>query len=198
MNSLSPAARRRIAGAETVALRTSLSRYTGDQGLSGEVARKAVADIDRRVASVSRWDFKMFNLELFEEVTEYVRSECPSGVLATRAWLKCIKHMDRKSGFLKVGRAELAEELGITPGQVSRILAALCRCGALRRERFCPEGFRGVAARGYVVNELIATGLTGRARDRAQDAAPKLNFAPVKARPTERRALRPELSVVPL
>lgn len=74
-----------------------------------------------------------------------------------------------ETGEIMLTRAELAERVEIAPRSVSTIMTELEGIGAISRR---PDG-RGVR---YFLNPSIATYLTGKARDAAQDAAPRLKL----------------------
>jgi len=181
-------------------LSDALEPYLGADGHIGRVADRARAELDRHTAASERWEFWMISLELYGAVSEHLASPGVSRrpLVALRLWTLLFVHVDTYTGYVKLGRAELAGLLGVEPGAVSRIMSELVKCGAVIRCRVPVPGMNGPGVMRYQINPLIGTGLGGKAREAAQAAAPRLQLIDGTSHRTERRARAPSLAPVVL
>jgi hypothetical protein len=95
-------------------------------------------------------------------------------MLALAVWGELFTALDRDTGEVTMTRDELAERVGVTADDVSRVMGEFAKVGAIivRRERVA--GLRGPGRAVYFMNPRVATNLAGSARDRAQAGAPAL------------------------
>jgi predicted ArsR family transcriptional regulator len=84
--------------------------------------------------------------------------------------------MRRDTGEIALTRDELAEELGVAPPHVSRLMGELEGIGAISRRLEKIPGMRGRGRAVYFMNPNVATNLAGAARDKAQGEAPPLRL----------------------
>jgi len=125
-------------------------------------AGKLVELVERHTASRERWRFVMIDPDRYDEVVDYLAAHSARPMVAVRLWTKMFRRMS-EPGEVLTSRAELAAELGVPAGEVSRIVSALVKVGAMRTER------KGGGVR-YFVSPLIGTHLSGKVRDEAQRA----------------------------
>jgi predicted transcriptional regulator len=91
-------------------------------------------------------------------------------------WAELLDNMRRDTGEVAMTRDELAEAVGISSAEVSRTMGELEILGAISKTRQKIAGMRGPGVVRYFINPMIATNLTGQARDKAQLAAPQLRL----------------------
>lgn len=154
-----------------------LRRLVLDYPALPERARgEIIAAIDRQTASEARWTFVMLSPEQNAVVMRWVRRNSRRPVLALSVWGELFTALRHDTGEVMLTRDELAERVGATPDDVSRVMGDLAKAGAVivRRERI--DGVRGPGRAVYFMNPLVATSLTGVARDRAQAGASPLRL----------------------
>ncbi len=169
-------------------LRTKAQRLRGEQGaalrqlvldypeLPEQLRGELVATIDRQTASEAGWTFVMLGPEQNAAVVRWLRrnSRCPT--LATALWAELFTVLRRDTGQIMLTRDELAGLIGERSDHVGEIMRELASIGAVSTHRERVPGMRGPGRVVYFMNPNVATNLTGAARDKAQDAAPKLRL----------------------
>lgn len=157
-------------------------------GRIADAATRTLAHLERETVSFQQKEFVMLFPHQQRAVARMLRgSRRPA--IANELWAVCFENMTR-TGEVAFDRAHFAQELGITPNDVSKLMAELVEFGALLREG-TPRRYT------YRVNPNVGTrGGLSPALDAEQAAAPVLPFLPL-GRPTERRSRAP-VSVVPV
>jgi hypothetical protein len=67
-----------------------------------------------------------------------------------------LTHLEWNTGLVILTREELAEKIGASPGDVSRMMGTLERIGVIIRERVKMEGMRGRGIARYRINPHVA------------------------------------------
>src|SRR4051812_39922168 len=118
----------------------------------------------------------MLSPEQNAAVMRWLRSNSRFPTMALALWGELFTALRRDTGEIVLTRDELAERVGTSADEVSRIMGELAGIGAIivRRERVA--GMRGRGRAVYLMNPNVATNLTGAARDKAQAAAPELRL----------------------
>src|SRR3954447_11289786 len=172
--------------AQIARLRTKADRLRSDtaaqlrqfvlefNGLPERARGEIVAAIDRQTASEAGWTFVMLSPEQNAAVMRWLRQHSQRPVLALALWGELFTALRRDTGEVMLTRDELAERVGATPGEVSRVMHELASIGAIIVHRERVAGMRGPGRAVYLMNPNVATNLTGAARDRAQAEAPSL------------------------
>lgn len=135
--------------------------------------------VDRRSAARQRWRFVMIDPDRYQEVVRYLRTWSKRPAVALDLWATLFCHLT-EDGQVVISRDELAREVGLPAREVSRIVAALARVGAMRTER------SGASVR-YFVSPVVGTHLPEKKREDAQRLW-KLPAVGRSALPTERRS----------
>ncbi len=148
----------------TVRLRRELSAHELD---APDLVRELLAVVDRHTASALGWRFVMLGPHENRLVVRWINENAKRPRLSGLLWAELICHMRTDTGEIVRNRTQLAELVGCSPKHISDALSELLRMGALIRRQ---EG-RDVR---WFINPLVATCLTGAARDDAQRAAPPL------------------------
>lgn len=128
--------------------------------------------------------FTMVYARDYLEVVRWLRQESARPAVAMELLALLVHESDFDTGEIKRSRPALAEELGVSPVVVSRLMGELFKIGAIERSYDDGEGHRVRSVR-YFLSERIATHLKGVARGRARTSARVLDFE--ARRPTERR-----------
>lgn len=128
--------------------------------------------ISRATKAKGRWSFVLLNPTRNRTVVKHLRSSSALPGVAVELWAECLARMDTQTGEITASRDELAEAVGVSADDVSRIMSELVAAGAISRERIRVQGMRGQGRVRYKVSSLIATHLPGEARDAAQADAP--------------------------
>jgi CRP-like cAMP-binding protein len=144
--------------------------------LPTHVANQVVAAIDRQQTSTNGWNFMLLGPDQNAVVVNWLLDHSRQPLKALKLWAECLRHLHWDSGEITLTRDELAEQIGVGSGEVSRIMTELDTCGAVIRRRERIAGMRGPGAVHYYVNPMVATRLSGAARDAAQAAAPALTL----------------------
>src|SRR4051794_14664124 len=132
-------------------------------GLPERARSEIVATIDRETASEAGWTFVMLSPEQNAAVTRWLRYHSRQPTLALALWGELFTALRRDTGEIVLTRDELAERVGTSADEVSRIMGELAGIGAIivRRERVA--GMRGRGRAVYLMNPNVATNLTGAA-----------------------------------
>lgn len=150
-------------------------------------AGRLIAVLDGETASVNRWSFVMLSPAQNASVVEYLVAHSERPFVAVRVWALCFEHLRMDTGEIVLGREEIAAKLGVSARDVSRVVSELVECGALSRVRERVAGVRGRGVVRYFMNPSVATHLSGKARDDAQAAAPRLGVVELSERRPRRR-----------
>jgi hypothetical protein len=142
--------------------------------LPERAAGEIIATIDHQTAAENGWTFVMLSPQEFDRVADWLTERSHSPALAVRLWIKLFSHLRRDTGEVMQTRDELADAIGTSADQVSRIMGELESIGAISRKRTKIGGMKGPGMVRYFVNPKVGTHLTGAARDRVQAAAPLL------------------------
>jgi CRP-like cAMP-binding protein len=135
-----------------------------------------VAAIDRQTASEAGWTFVMLSPDQNAAVMRWLRQESRRPVLALAVWGELFTKLRRDTGEVMLSREELAERVGATADDVSRVMGELAKVGAIVVHRERIAGVRGPGRAVYFMNPNVATHLAGAARDRAQAEVPALRL----------------------
>jgi hypothetical protein len=133
-----------------------------------------IATIDRQTVSKSGWTFVMLSPEQNAAVVDWLAENSSRPQVAMRLWAKLFSNLRTDTGEIVATRDELAELVGDNADNVSRVMGELASIGAISRRREKVAGMRGPGLVRYFMNPMIATNLTGAARDQAQAEAPLL------------------------
>ena len=155
-------------------LREAFGEVEGE--MPPELVRDLLGWIDRRTASRSRWTFVMLSPSQNNAVVQHLAEHSSRPIVAMRLWALCFEHLRNDTGEILLTRDQLAEMIGQTGENVSRIMGELEACGAIIRRREKVAGMRGPGVARYFMNPRVATHLAGAERDRAQDEAPLLTI----------------------
>lgn len=161
--------RTRIKTEQALEMRQLLLDFAEDHGLPEDALGRIVAAVDGETASERGWTFIMIGPRENRAVARWLRQYSQRPTVALVLWAELFTALRYDTGEIMMTRQELAEAVGIHPNSVSGIMAELESVGAVSRRRVG----RGVR---YYMNPTIATYLTGKARDAAQDAAPRLKL----------------------
>lgn len=126
--------------------------------------RDCLAAIDRDTSAATEWVFVMLSPHQNAAVVAFLGKHARRPFMAAQLWAELLMYLRLDTGEILRTRAELAETLGVTPRDVSRVMTLLEAADAIRRER---DG-RGVR---YFLNPKVGTHLGGAARERAQEEA---------------------------
>ena len=143
-------------------------------GLPERAAGEIIAAIDTQTASENRWTFVMMSPQDNARVVAWLHENSKRPMQAVLLWSKLFLNLRHDTGEIMQTRDELAEAIGVRVAEISSIMGELESFGAITRERIKLPGMRGPGMVRYKMNEVIATHLTGAARDKAQAAAPPL------------------------
>lgn len=139
---------------------------------------KAVARLDQRKPGANGWRFLLVDPETNRLVTRWLTTHSAKPMVAVVLWATMLSAMRFDTGEVAMTRDELAEAVGTSPTEVSRIMTELEDIGAVSRKRQKVAGMRGPGVVRYFVSPRIATHQTGAARDKAQATAPQLRLVP--------------------
>jgi CRP-like cAMP-binding protein len=146
--------------------------------LPDRVATQVIASLDKREPSRSDWTFLMVSPAQNKAVILWLKANSRQPLNAMQLWAELLDNMRRDTGEVAMTREELAEAVGMSAAEVSRTMTELETAGAISRKRQKVDGMRGPGTTHYFVNPMIATNLTGQARDKAQAAFPKPYLVP--------------------
>lgn len=172
-----------------VQLRTRPERLREDQAAilrqallpfeAGELAphvRLLITQIDRQQSSRNRWTFVMLSPSQNAAVVNYLIGQSSRPMVAVRLWALCFEHLRQDTGEITLRRDEMADQLGETAANVSRVMSELEHFGAISRRRVKVGGLKGPGMVIYSMNPRVGTHLAGKERDDAQAAAPQLRL----------------------
>ena len=145
-------------------------------GLPEPAVGAIVATIDRETASRSGWTFVMLSPTQNRAVVAWLMKHSSRPQQAALLWSLLFEHLRHDTGEVMLTRDQMAEEVGESPANVSRIMTELESIGAISRRRERVAGMRGPGLVRYVMNPNVGTHLAGAARDAAQAAAPALRL----------------------
>ena len=165
--------RQRLRREQAAALRQMILDF---EGLPDHAARAIIGAIDRETAAENGWTFVMLSPAQNRAVIDWLLEHAERRREAIALWALLFEHLDRHTGMVLLTHDELATQVGAHPDNVSRIMADLESIGAVSRRREKVPGMRGPGAVRYFMNPNVATHLAGRARDKAQEGAPRLLF----------------------
>lgn len=101
------------------------------------------------------WPFVFVSAERNQEVIDFCLStDRPKP--AVRLWALLLRSISTDTGEVLLSRDEIAERLGISVENVSRLMTALERFGAIRRDRMKLAGLKGHGPARYFVNPDVA------------------------------------------
>jgi Crp-like helix-turn-helix domain len=155
-------------------LRGMLYAFPG--GLPERALGELLLVLDRctPAAGGEEWPFVMISPDQHAAVVRWLGQHSQRPQLAMQLWAVLFTHLRRDTGEVVRSREELAEELGVTPNHISRVMSELEQIGAISRELAKVPGMRGRGVVRYYMNPRVGTHLAGEARRKAQAEAPKL------------------------
>src|SRR4051794_22338535 len=145
-------------------------------GLPERARSEIIAAIDRETASEARWTFVMLSPAQNHAVLSWLLEHSSRPRKAVELWALLFMHLRRDTGEIALTRDELAEAIGVTPENLSRLMHELASIGAVIVHREKVAGMRGRGRAVYLMNPNVATSLGGAARDKAQGEAPPLKL----------------------
>lgn len=132
-------------------------------GMPPEAAAHFASNL--RSPSTNEWTFVMISPAQNSAVVRWISENSKRPQAATLLWAHLFEVMRNDTGEILRSREELAERLGISAQNLSRIITELCSINAIRREK------QGREVR-YFMNANIATHLPGHAaRKQAREEA---------------------------
>ena len=140
----------------------------------GDTISELLYYIDRRTAVATKWTFVMLSPSQNAAVVNYLIAESKRPMQAVRLWALCFEHLNNDTGEIMLRREEFAERLDIPANSVSEIMSELRTRNAIISRRTTVRGMRGAGVTRYFMNPNIATHLAGRAREVAQQEAPRI------------------------
>ncbi len=153
-----------------------------------------LATIEEWSPSQAGFTFVQLSPEQNAAVVRWLKDNSAQPMLALVLWAECFRYQRRGTNEIRASRQELAEAVGTSADEVSRIMSELVSIGAIIRSY---EGRRAV----YRMNDRVSTKLAGKLRDRVQAESPQLTFAPkpkrVRSVTPKRNRSQSHLSVVP-
>jgi hypothetical protein len=147
-----------------------------DDSLPKEPVRQLVAAVDRQTAARNGWTFVMMSPADNAKVVTWLAKNSALPMVAVQLWATLFLHLDRQTGEIMQGRDELADAVGTSPRDVSRIMTELETIGAISRQRVKVAGMRGPGVVHYFMSPRVGTHLGGKAREVAQQEAPLLHI----------------------
>jgi CRP-like cAMP-binding protein len=150
-------------------------------GLPQRAVAEIVTAIDRETASQAPgWSFVLVNPDMNAAIIRWLAAHSRRPLLAVQLWSEALRHLDWDTGEIRRTREQLAEAIGATPRDVSRVMTELEQedIGAISRRREPVAGMKGRGVVRYFVSPRAATHLTGAARDAAQAQAPIIPLFP--------------------
>src|SRR3954469_7385000 len=145
-------------------------------GLPERARGEIIGTIDRQTASEAGWTFVMLSPEQNATVVRWLRHHSRQPTMAPALWAELFTALRRDTGEIMLTRDELAERVGASADEVSRIMGELAIVGAISPRRERVAGMRGPGRVVYFMNPNVGTHLAGAARDKAQAEAPRLQL----------------------
>jgi hypothetical protein len=172
--------RQRLRKEQAQALRGMILDF---EGLPDHAAKAIIAAIDRETAAENGWTFVMLSPAQNRAVVNWLLEHADRRREALALWALLFEHLDRHTGMILLTRDELATQVGAHPDNITRIMADLESIGAVSRRRERVPGMRGPGMVRYFMNPNVATHLSGKTRDQAQEKAPPLKLEPKPRKP---------------
>ena len=142
-----------------------------DMPLPEQTRAEMLSALSRNTASENCWTFIMLSPQQNNEVIEYLDSYSAFPRASVRLWAKLFLTVRMDTGEILQTRKELAEAVGITVNDVSRIMTELEKINAIKRSRERVPGVRGAGRVRYFMNPNIATTIGSKVdREEAQKA----------------------------
>jgi DNA-binding transcriptional ArsR family regulator len=140
-------------------------------GLDAETLAKIDAAAKAHAQSFENWIFVMLSPAQNAEVVRWINRSSKRPQKASELWATLLERLRMDTGEIMATRQELAERVGETPQNLSRIMTELASINAIRREK---EG-RKVR---YFLNPSIATHVPNPAKRKAarDEAGPLLKL----------------------
>jgi CRP-like cAMP-binding protein len=132
--------------------------------------------IDRASAARNKWTFVMLSPEQNMLVVRHLKANSRTPLVALELWATCFHYLRVDTGEIMLNRGQLAEQLGTSHENVSRVMSELVEFGAISRRRVRMAGLKGCGPVEYYMNPRVATHLPGVDRDKAQDDASQLRL----------------------
>jgi predicted transcriptional regulator len=139
-----------------------------------EAVRSLIGHLDRQTACRNKWTFVMLSPEQNAIVVDYLADHSERPMVALKLWALCFKHLRTDTGEIMLNREEIAEKLGQEPKRISELMTELVEFGAIIRKRMKIGGMKGPGMVHYFMNPRVATHMSGKERDEAQEQAPSL------------------------
>src|SRR3954462_13280002 len=129
--------------AQIARLRTKADRLRSDtaaqlrqfvlefDGLPERARGEIIGAIDRQTASEAGWTFVMLSPEQNAAVVRWLRQHSRQPTMALALWGELFTALRRDTGEIMLTRDELAERVGTSPGEVSRVMRELASMGAI-------------------------------------------------------------------
>lgn len=139
-----------------------------------EQIEPGVVDALERIAHLyaepkNDWTFVMLSPAQNATVVQWLAENSSRPIAAMKLWAKLFSHLRMDTGEIMLPRARLAEAIGVSSENLSRIMTELEGINAIRRER---DGRRVR----YFMNPNVATHVAGPARAEAQRGAGPLTL----------------------
>jgi len=140
-------------------------------GLDAETLARVTAAAKVHAQSSENWIFVMLSPAQNAEVVRWINRNSKRPQKASELWATLLEHLRMDTGEIMATRQELAQRVGETPQNLSRIMTELASINAIRREK---EG-RKVR---YFLNPGIATHVPNAAKRKAarEEAGPLLKL----------------------
>jgi predicted transcriptional regulator len=145
------------------------------KGLPENAVGRIVAAIDQNTAATTKgWSFIMLSPKQNAAIVKWLKENSARSNEAVVLWAECFTAVRADTGEIMLTRLELAERVGMTEQDVSRVMSELVSIGAISRKRERVPGLRGPGLVRYFMNPTVATHLPNKAREKAQADAPPL------------------------
>ena len=140
-------------------------------GLDAETLAKVDAAAKAHAQSSENWIFVMLSPAQNAEVVRWINKNSKRPHKAVELWATLLEHLRMDTGEIMATRQELAERVGETPQNLSRIMTELASINAVRRVQ------EGRTVR-YFLNPSIATHVPNPAKRKAarDEAGPLLKL----------------------
>lgn len=140
-----------------------------DMPLPEQTRAEMLSALSRNTASENRWTFIMLSPQQNRSVVNYLDLHSKRPREALKLWAELFLTVRMDTGEILQTRQELAQSVGITTYDVSRIMSELEKINAIKRTRERIPGVRGAGRVRYFMNPNVATGIGSKvAREEAQ------------------------------
>lgn len=129
--------------------------------------RELLAVVDRYTAAFQGWTFVMLSPEQNHAVVAWIQDNAQRPRVSARLWAAMFCHLRVDTQEIVMDRTAMMAAARASSAHVSQVLSELAGIGALIRRR------EGHDVR-WFMNPHVGTCLTGKARQDAQQAAPRL------------------------